>query len=181
MKIQNLSIEGLKLITLDKYGDDRGYFVERYHRDKFLELGLNAHFVQDNLSSSAPGVIRGLHYQTNQWQGKLVGVISGAILDVAVDLRRDSATFGQHLAVELSEENNQLLWIPVGFAHGFGVLGSKNAHVVYKVDAVYNAESDTGIIWNDPDLGIDWRIPDPLVSPKDCKLPTFRELQAKHR
>src|SRR5205823_71251 len=138
MKVLPVEIKGLALVELKVHGDARGFFVERYQHDRFRDHGLPSNFVQDNHSRSAPGVLRGLHYQVNPGQGKLVGVIRGRIWDVAVDIRPNSPTYGKHVAVELSDMNGRLLWIPPGFAHGFCVLGEEPADVLYKVDAAYN-------------------------------------------
>lgn len=176
MKIKTLSIDGLKLITLQKFSDERGFFIERFHKDKFKELGLQTEFIQDNHSFSLPNVIRGLHFQSNPAQGKLVGVLKGKILDIAVDIRLNSPTFGKYESVELSEENNQLLWLPAGFAHGFMVIGNEPAHVSYKVDGRYSPETDGGIVFNDSDLNIQWPLlSEPIVSQKDKNLKTFKE------
>jgi dTDP-4-dehydrorhamnose 3,5-epimerase len=168
-------LSGLKLIELKIYGDDRGFFTERYVAARFASYGLPERFIQDNHSRSKPGVIRGLHYQTDPAQGKLVGVIRGKIWDVAVDLRKDSPTFGQWEAFELSDENGRLLWIPAGFAHGFCVLGNEDADVMYKVDAAYSPKTEGGILYSDPDLKIEWPVKDPIVSGKDQILQAFRE------
>jgi len=157
------------------FADSRGYFFEAYNEQTFAAEGIQYRFVQDNQSKSSYGVIRGLHYQLNPYaQTKLVRVLQGNILDVAVDIRKGSPTFGQHFAIELSAENNRQLLIPQGFAHGFSVL-SDTAVVLYKCDQFYNKESEGGIIYNDPSLKIDWRIPEgkAIVSEKDLALPTF--------
>jgi dTDP-4-dehydrorhamnose 3,5-epimerase len=172
--IRELSIQGLKVISLKIFNDDRGFFVERYKLDRFSEHGLPP-FVQDNHSRSKPGVIRGLHYQTNPGQGKLVGVIRGRIWDVAVDLRRDSPTFGKWEALELNDADGNLLWIPPGFAHGFCVLGSEDADVFYKVDSLYNAKGEGGIRFDDPGLKINWPVSDPIVSVRDRAMPSLSE------
>ncbi|MBM3995892.1 MAG: dTDP-4-dehydrorhamnose 3,5-epimerase [Planctomycetes bacterium] len=173
MKAISLEIPGLVLIELEIRRDGRGFFVERYHAGKFEEFGVPARFVQENHSRSRPGVLRGLHIQHTPPQGKLVGVIKGRIWDVVVDLRGDSPTFGQHSAIELSETNGRLLWIPAGFAHGFLVLGDEPADVVYSVDAFYNPEGEGGIAWNDPDLAIPWPIKNPIISKRDKWLSRF--------
>lgn len=165
----------LKLITLKLHHDDRGFFVERFNNSQFAALNLPTNFVQDNHSFSHPNVIRGLHAQHTPAQGKLVGAISGAIWDVAVDIRPTSPTLGQHFAVELSALNGQLLYIPPGFAHGFCVLGNQPANVLYKTTALYNPKGEHGIIYNDPTLAINWPIKAPKISPKDESLPTFQE------
>lgn len=172
--IRELSIQGLKVISLKVFNDDRGFFVERYRLDRFSEHGLPP-FVQDNHSRSKPGVIRGLHYQTNPGQGKLVGVIRGRIWDVAVDLRRGSPTFGKWEALELNDTNGNLLWISPGFAHGFCVLGSEDADVFYKVDSLYNAKGEGGIRFDDPGLKINWPVSDPIVSVRDRAMPSLSE------
>ena len=172
--IRELSIPGLKVVTVRIYNDDRGFFVERYQMERFSAYGLPS-LVQDNHSRSKPGVIRGLHYQTNPDQGKLVGVIRGRIWDVAVDLRRDSAHFGKWEAIELNDSNGQLLWIPSGFAHGFCVLGNESADVLYKVDSVYNPKGEGGIRFDDPDLKISWPVSSPIVSARDRTMPGFSE------
>ena len=175
MKIINTFIKDLKIIELDIYHDERGFFVERFNEQKFKELGIATNFVQDNSSRSMPRVIRGLHYQNNPDQAKLVGCTSGRIWDVAVDIRSDSATFGKYFAIELSGENGKLLYIPAGFAHGFCVLGDENADVTYKVDGFYSKEGEGGIIYNDPTLAINWPIKNPIISEKDTKLPSFKD------
>ncbi|OQW46778.1 MAG: dTDP-4-dehydrorhamnose 3,5-epimerase [Proteobacteria bacterium SG_bin7] len=173
MQVIDLEIPGLKLIELNCFRDERGFFIERFNEAKFAEMGLPRKFVQDNHSLSQPGVLRGMHYQFNQPQGKLVSVIRGRVFDVAVDLRPSSETFGEHFSVELSAENNKLLWIPGGFAHGFCVLGSEPAEVLYKVDQLYNPRGEGGIVWNDTDLNISWPIRKPILSPKDKVQPSF--------
>lgn len=159
------------------FTDERGYFFETYNENVFKEAGITARFVQDNQSKSSFGVIRGLHFQKGEHaQAKLVRVIKGTVLDVAVDLRPDSDTFGRHVAVELSDVNNLQLFIPRGFAHGFSVL-SKTAVFAYKCDNFYCKESEGGINYADKDLGIDWQVPveDACVSDKDKILPGFKE------
>lgn len=177
MKTYRPGIEGLCVVELAVYGDKRGFFVERYNEQSFAEAGLPTKFVQDNHSRSAPGVLRGLHAQHTPapGQGKLVGCVNGRIWDVAVDVRPNSATFGQQFGVELSDENGKLLWIPPGFAHGFCVLGDEPADVMYKVTALYNPEGEIGISWNDPELKVDWPISDPTISERDSNLISFEE------
>jgi dTDP-4-dehydrorhamnose 3,5-epimerase len=136
-------------------------------------------FCQDNHSRSAPGVIRGLHFQTDPAQGKLVGVVRGRIWDVVVDIRPQSSTFGEHLGTELNDTNNRLLWIPAGFAHGFCVMGSEPADVIYKVDSLYNKTSEHGIRWSDPELGIAWPADHPIVSVRDQSLPSFADYRTE--
>lgn len=172
MKVRSLEIPELLLVELPVFRDDRGTFLERYHVDKFRAAGLPTNFVQDNHSKSAPGVLRGLHYQgVPAPQGKLVGVTNGHILDVAVDVRPGSPTFGKYCAAELSSENNCLLWIPAGFAHGFCVLGDQVADVVYKCTSVYTPAAEGGIRWDDPTININWPLKNPLLSPRDEKMP----------
>ena len=178
MKVTRLSIEGLLLVELVVHGDARGFFVERFQADRFRENGLPTTFAQDNHSRSGPGVLRGLHFQHTPAQGKLVGVLRGSIWDVAVDVRAESPTFGQHFGVELSDMNGKLFWIPAGFAHGFCVLGNDPADVLYKVDALYNPTGEAGIAWNDPELAVPWPISDPLVSVRDTQLQSFAEYRA---
>ncbi len=175
VKVIEAPIKGLKIIELDIYKDDRGFFVERYNKKKFQELNLPIDYIQDNFSRSMPNVIRGLHYQNNPNQAKLVGCTSGKILDIAVDIRKNSSTFGKHFSIELSSDNAKLLYIPAGFAHGFCVIGNTSADVIYKVDALYSKEGEGGIAYNDPDLNINWPIKNPIISDKDQKLQSFKE------
>ena len=177
MNFTEHQIKGLISVEPRIFEDTRGYFFEAYNESLFHKNGIRSHFVQDNQSKSSGGVIRGLHYQQNPFaQAKLVRVLLGAIMDVAVDIRKGSPTFGQHLAIELSAENNRQLFIPAGFAHGFSVL-SPTAVVMYKCDQVYNKESEGGIRYNDEELGIDWMVPGTAltVSDKDLQLPSFSE------
>ncbi len=175
MKITDLPLSGLKLVELKLFADTRGFFVEKYRSNTLAAHGLPAFFPQDNHSRSIPHVIRGLHFQPTPPQGKLVAVVSGSIFDVAVDIRADSPTFGQHYSVDLSAENGKLLWIPPGFAHGFCVTSATPADVFYKVDNYYEATQQCGIRWNDPELNIPWPIKDALVSPKDAEMQSFAE------
>jgi dTDP-4-dehydrorhamnose 3,5-epimerase len=167
VKITDLELPGLKLVELKVHGDARGFFVERYRSADFTAHGIPNHFIQDNHSRSAPGVLRGLHYQVRPAQGKLVGVTRGRIWDVAVDIRHGSPTFGKYYAVELSDLNGKLLWVPAGFAHGFCVLGEETADVYYKVDGLYNPSTEGGIAWNDPEIGIPWPLDHPTLSARD--------------
>lgn len=173
MKIHHCAIEGLKIVELDVHGDARGFFVERYSQRQFAEAGLPTDFVQDNHSRSAPDVLRGLHYQANPAQGKLVGVTRGAVWDVAVDIRPDSPTYGQWHAEELTGENGRLFWIPGGFAHGFCVLGDAPVDMLYKVTGLYNKAGEGGILYDDPDLAIDWPLKNPTISERDKGLLSF--------
>lgn len=175
MKIQRTRLNGVLLLEPEMYSDDRGFFSETYRREAFpAELD----FVQDNLSRSRQGVIRGLHYQIEHPQAKLVMAVSGEILDVAVDLREGSTTFGLHSAHRLSGTNMHQLYIPEGFAHGFSVL-SESAVVYYKCSDYYFPQGERGIRWDDPDLAIDWQVDDPVLSEKDRGLPTLNEITFK--
>jgi len=178
MKVVPVEIKGLALVELKVNGDARGFFIERFQQERFAASGLTTAFVQDNHSRSAPGVLRGLHYQLRPAQGKLVGVVRGRIWDVAVDIRPESPTFGQNFAVELSDMNGRLLWIPPGFAHGFCVLGDEPADVYYKVDAPYTPATEGGISWNDPTLAVAWPVRNPTVSQRDQKLMSFAQYKA---
>ncbi|MAR55756.1 MAG: dTDP-4-dehydrorhamnose 3,5-epimerase [Rickettsiales bacterium] len=178
MKLHDTALDAVKLIELQIHGDARGFFVERYHKDKLREAGLDVDFVQDNHSRSAPGILRGLHYQHTPPQGKLVGVTRGRVLDVAVDIRIDSPTFGHYVAEELSETNGRLLWVPAGFAHGFCVLGDEPADMLYKVSGLYNADGEGGIRYDDPEIGIAWPIDNPQISARDEGLMSLAEYRA---
>lgn len=173
MKVTRFDIEGLVLIDLDARRDERGFFVERFSEQRFRDNALPVEFVQDNHSRSAPGVLRGLHFQHDPPQGKLIGVARGRIWDVVVDIRSDSRTYGNTASFELADLRPQLLWVPPGFAHGFCVLGDEPADVLYKVDVCYNAAGEGGILWDDPDLAIRWPLPNPVVSSRDQRLPSF--------
>ena len=179
MQIENTSIEGCFIIKPSVFEDERGAFFESFNQQKFEELtGLAIDFVQDNQSISKKGVLRGLHFQKGEYaQAKLVRVIKGEVMDVAVDLRPDSSTFGKHVSVILNETNNLQLFVPRGFAHGFITL-SEEAIFAYKCDNYYNKPSESGIIYSDPDLDIDWKIPkmEVQLSQKDLVLPFFKEL-----
>lgn len=168
MKIIQTEIPDVLIIEPQVFGDERGFFFESYNEKALLEkAGVSAHFVQDNHSRSAKNVLRGLHYQIQQSQGKLVRVVEGAVFDVAVDLRKNSQTFGQWVGVHLSAENKQQLWIPAGFAHGFVVV-SDYAEFLYKTTDFYAPQHERSILWNDPDIGIDWQIEgEPILSGKD--------------
>lgn len=155
------------MVTPQVFGDDRGFFMETYNEQKAKELGLPTTFVQDNHSKSSKGVLRGLHYQSPQWQGKLVRVVSGEIFDVAVDIRAGSSTFGQWVGFTLNADNKQQLYVPEGFAHGF-VVTSETAEVVYKCTSLYEPSQEGSVLWNDPEIGIDWPIDEPLLSQKDA-------------
>lgn len=168
-------IAGLVIVEPTVFEDSRGYFFEGYNQQLFQQNGITANFVQDNQSKSSYGVIRGLHYQQNpNAQAKLVRVLEGAILDVAVDIRKSSPTYGKHFSLELSAENKKQLFVPEGFAHGFSVL-TETAIVLYKCNTFYNKQSEGGIRYNDPFLNIDWKIDasKAIISDKDQQLPTF--------
>lgn len=168
-------IKGVYIIDVKSYGDNRGYFMETYKETDFQSAGLNYSFVQDNQSSSRKGVLRGLHFQRNHPQAKLVRVLQGEVFDVAVDLRRDSETYGQWVGVLLSGENKRQFMIPRGFAHGFVVV-SDYAEFAYKCDEVYHPEDEGGLIWNDPDIGIEWpEVGEVILSEKDKKNPTLAQ------
>lgn len=178
MRVEKTILEGCFLIHDTFFGDSRGYFFESFNQKTFFEqTGLDVSFVQDNQSGSQKGVLRGLHFQQGEFaQAKLVRVLKGKVLDVAVDLRKGSLTFGKHVAVELSEDSHTQFYVPRGFAHGFVVL-SEEAVFFYKCDNYYNKASEGGIIYNDPDLAIDWKLDtqDLLLSEKDTRLPTLKE------
>jgi len=169
-------IEGMCIIEPNVFGDSRGYFMETYHKDSFHEIGLRMAFVQDNQSKSSKGVLRGLHYQTESAQGKLVRVLKGEVFDVGVDLRKGSPTYGQWEGYILSEENRRMLYVPEGFAHGFVVL-SDEAEFAYKCTDFYRPEVESGIIYNDPDIAIEWPIEGITLnlSDKDRALPKLKD------
>lgn len=168
-------IEGLLLLELKMHGDARGFFTERFQEEKFREVGLPTIFPQDNHSRSEPGVLRGLHYQSDPAQGKLIHVIRGSIWDVAVDIRPNSSTFGHYYGVELSDKNGLFFWIPPGFAHGFCVLSDEPADVYYKVTGLYNPASENGIRYNDERLAIRWPVKNPKISTRDQTLQGFAD------
>lgn len=170
MNLIQTPFEGLLILEPRVFGDERGFFLETWNSRTFAELGLDLTFVQDNHSRSAQGILRGLHYQIHQPQGKLVRVTSGTVFDVAVDLRQSSPTFGQWVGVELSATNHRMLWIPEGFAHGFYVM-SESADFLYKCTALYAPEYDRSLHWNDPTVGIKWPLIEgesPQISAKDA-------------
>ena len=174
-EFKKLEIPDIILVKPRIFGDDRGYFLETYKSSDFAANGIAENFVQDNYSKSSKGVIRGLHYQKDPMaQGKLVKCISGIIFDVAVDIRKSSATYGKWVGEVLDDTEQKMLYIPPGFAHGFLVL-SQTAQVMYKVTKLYSPEHDRGIIWNDPDIAVDWQISSPLLSTKDAVLPRFKD------
>ena len=175
LKVEKTSLPWVVVLTPNVISDGRGFFMETYNQVKFAELGLPEEFTQDNHSRSSKGVVRGLHYQYPQWQGKLIRVIAGEIFDVAVDIRRDSPHYGQWTGVSLSSENYKQLYVPPGYAHGFCVT-SETADVVYKCTAVYKPEDDAGIRWNDAEIGVQWPAENPSVSEKDQKAPLLKEV-----
>lgn len=172
---EETGFEGLWVVKTKVFFDDRGFFLETYNKMTYAEKGLDIDFMQDNLSMSNKGVLRGLHLQNPPHeQGKLVRVLKGAVVDVVVDVRKNSATYGKHYKIELNEENNLALWIPAGFAHGFVSLHDGTLFQ-YKCTKVYNKESEDAILWNDPELGIDWNVESPIISPKDQEAKPFRD------
>ena len=174
MKFTETSLPGVILIEPRVFGDTRGFFMETYRADLFRDHGIDETFVQDNHSRSARGVLRGLHYQEPHPQGKLVRCTRGALFDVAVDIRRGSPSFGQWYGVTLSDENKAMLWIPPGFAHGFCTLADET-DLVYKTTESYRPEFDRAILWNDPEIAIEWPIAEPLLSTKDTAAPRLRD------
>ena len=177
IKVTPCPIEGLYVIEPAVHGDSRGYFMETYSLRDMQEAGLDMVFVQDNQSMSVKGVLRGLHFQKQFPQGKLVRVIKGSVFDVAVDLRESSPTYGKWYGVELTEENKKQFYIPEGFAHGF-LVRSEEAEFCYKVTDFYHPGDEVGLMWNDPDIGIEWGdVSDVLLSEKDQKLPTFKQIK----
>ena len=178
MEFRDYAIKGVFEIIPRKFGDARGYFFESYSYKAFAVAGIDVTFVQDNQSFSQKGVLRGLHFQKPPYaQGKLVRVSSGSALDVVVDIRKDSPTYGQHITCLLTTEQSNMFYIPAGFAHGFVAL-EDNTTFLYKCTDYYQPSSEGGLIWNDPDLNIDWNISDPLISAKDQVLPHFADFES---
>ncbi len=179
MQVEKTALDGVVIVTPDVFADERGSFMELFQEERYREaLGLKAdeHFVQDNFSVSKKGTLRGLHYQAPPMaQGKLVSVLRGRVIDVAVDIRFGSPTFGRYVMVELSGENHKQLWIPQGFAHGFFVL-ENDTFFTYKCTNVYSKEHDRGVLWNDPSLSIDWGEGEPIISEKDQKHPLLKDI-----
>lgn len=175
MKMIETALPGALILEPQVFGDARGFFYESYNKAKWQEAGIDADFVQSNVSRSARGVLRGLHYQWPNPQGKLVSVLEGEVYDVAVDIRRGSPTFGQSVGVMLTADNHRHFWVPEGFAHGFCVL-SEFATFTYQCTALYDAKADAGIRWNDAELGIDWPLSAPLLSDKDSKTPLLKDV-----
>ena len=179
MKFTPTEIPDVILIEPDVFGDNRGFFMETWHAEKFAAGGIAADFVQDNHSRSSHGILRGLHYQVTKPQGKLVRVLGGEVFDVAVDLRKNSATFGQWVGMHLSEDNKKMLWVPPGFAHGFYVI-SEQADFFYKCTDFYVPEYERAIRWDDPDFGIDWPLVDgnpPVLALKDAAAAAFKDAE----
>lgn len=176
MEIKESRIPDVKIIKPRIFEDDRGYFFESYRESVLREAGVELSFVQDNVSASVKGTLRGLHYQIVQPQAKLIQCLKGEILDVAVDIRRSSPTFGEHISYILSEENHHGLLIPEGFAHGFSVL-SEEAVISYKCSDYYNKSGERGILWNDPGLNINWQTEQPVLSEKDRQNPLFSSIK----
>ena len=175
MNVTTTDLPGVLIIEPKVFLDARGFFLETYNREKYVTAGLNVDFVQDNLSFSSKGVLRGLHYQKPHAQGKLVYVLQGEVWDVAVDIRRDSPFFGKWAAVTLSSDNKKQFYIPPGFAHGFCVM-SETALFTYKCTDMYHPEFDAGVRWDDPDIGIPWPVAAPILSEKDKKQPWLQEI-----
>jgi len=178
MNVIETAIPGVLIVEPKLFGDPRGFFMELYREDRYAGSGIAARFVQDNLSRSAQGVLRGLHFQNPRSQGKLVTVLRGSVLDVAVDVRTGSPTFGRHLAIELSDENRRQLWVPRGFAHGF-LVRSDSADFFYKCDEVYSPADEVVLRWDDPELGIDWGCNSPKVSARDSGGISFAQLAGR--
>jgi len=172
------AIPGVLLLRPKVFGDDRGFFFESYHQKRFEDLGIAENFVQDNHSRSRRGTVRGLHYQLSHPQAKLCRVIAGEVFDVAVDIRRGSPTFGKWVGAVLSAENQQQIYIPTGFAHGFSVL-SETAEFLYKCSDFYYPEDEHGVLWNDSQLKIDWRVREPVISPKDKQFQPLANVAAE--
>ena len=174
MNVTPTKLEGVLLIEPKVFRDSRGFFLESYSRDLYREHGIEPEFVQDNHSRSVKGTLRGLHFQTDPGQAKLLRVCRGSIFDVAVDIRPESSTFGEWVGYELSEENMRMLYVPIGFAHGF-LVTSEVADVNYKCSWFYVPETEAGIMWNDPDVGVEWPVENPILSDRDLNNPTLRE------
>ncbi len=179
MRVSRTSLKGVIVIEPDRWEDERGFFMEIYQMERYMESGIVPVFVQDNISLSVKGSLRGLHYQFPDEQAKLVQALRGEIFDVAVDIRRESPTFGQWTGAKLSDINNRQIFIPEGFAHGFCVL-SETALVFYKCTAIYSPASEAGIAWNDPDLDIDWPVDSPLLSVKDRGHPRLKDVPSEN-
>jgi dTDP-4-dehydrorhamnose 3,5-epimerase len=175
LKISETKLPGVLIFEPDLFSDDRGFFLETWRRQRYYDAGILDSFVQDNVSVSQKGTLRGLHFQHPHAQGKLIQVLSGEVMDVAVDIRLDSPTFAKSVSVILSESNHKQVYIPPGFAHGFCVI-SDTAIFSYKCTNCYNASAEGGVAWNDPDLGIDWPIDSPIISAKDAGYPRLKDI-----
>lgn len=175
MNVVKTEIPEILILEPRLFGDHRGFFMETFHADRYAAHGIRGPFVQDNLSRSGRGVLRGLHLQNPRPQGKLVTVLHGRVLDVAVDVRNGSPTFGRHVAVVLSDENRRQLWVPRGFAHGFAVL-SETADFFYKCDSLFSPPDEITVRWDDPAIGIDWGVAAPILSARDAAAPLLAEV-----
>lgn len=180
MKATATKLEGLKELAPRAFADARGFFLETYHRPRYVELGVDCTFVQTNHSRSVLGTLRGLHYQRTPGQAKLISVMRGRIFDVAVDIRPESPTFGQWHGAYLDDQNHAQMFVPIGFAHGFCVV-SEVADVVYQVSSVYDGATECSIRFNDPEIGVEWPLADPLVSERDATAESFAAFKARHR
>lgn len=178
MEVIKTKLDGCLIIRPKIFADERGFFLETYQEKRYQEAGINERFVQDNRSRSTQNVLRGLHFQKNKPQGKLVTVIEGEVFDVAIDLRPNSKTFGQYESVILTSDNKLQFYVPPGFAHGFCVI-SPTAEFQYKCTDYYDPEDESGLIWNDPDIGVEWPINDPILSSKDEKQPLLSQIKNK--
>lgn len=174
MQVVKTKLDGVLILEPKLFGDQRGFFLEVYQFARYAAHGVTRPLVQDNLSRSSRGVVRGLHLQNPNTQGKLVSVLRGRVLDVVVDVRLGSPTFGHHVAVELSEDNRRQFWVPRGFAHGFSVL-SETADFFYKCDDYYSPQDEIAVRWDDPAIGIDWKVEKPVLSPKDVAAPLLAD------
>jgi len=178
MEVKQGGIPGLLVIQPDVFKDSRGYFYETYNKEKFRHFGIDVEFLQDNQSLSAKNVLRGMHFQNPPFaQGKLLSVIKGAVLDIAIDIRKESAYYGRHFSILLSEENKTMFWIPPGFAHGFLSLADDTIFT-YKCTNIYNKESEGSVRWNDAELDINWGIESPIISEKDQNAPFFKDIHS---
>lgn len=175
MKTQTLEISGMLLISLKKHGDDRGFFMETFRQSVLEDLGLRYHFVQDNRSLSRKNILRGMHYQIKKPQGHMVSVLRGKIFDVGVDLRKNSPTFGKWVGVILSADNPQQLFLPPGIAHGFCTLADEN-ELYYKCTDYYDADDEGGLLWNDPQVGIQWPLTNPIIKARDRQFPMLSQI-----
>ncbi|MCD4651010.1 MAG: dTDP-4-dehydrorhamnose 3,5-epimerase [Candidatus Cloacimonetes bacterium] len=176
MKIIQAEIKEILILKPDVFGDERGFFFESYHLPKYAKAGIDCNFIQDNISHSIKNTVRGLHFQSgDSAQGKLISVFEGRVLDIVVDIRKSSPTYGRHISMEISAKNKLQLWIPPGFAHGFAVL-SESALFHYKCTTVYNPEAEKIILYNDSDLNIDWQVDSPVLSAKDLEGIRFADL-----